>query len=158
MRRWSRTWRRPSAASTRRPTATAPAPRSRSSWSSIQVVGQRPARGRGVPERVAPSRAEPAPRPPRRAYFGAQHGWLETPVLRRSDLATARPGPLIVEEYDATCVVPPGARAELDAGGNIVIELSRRLVTGIHRHHAARGVLYRPPSKRFRAQAARHPR
>ena len=28
-----------------------------------------------------------------------------------------------MEEYDATCVVPPGARAELDAGGNIVIEL-----------------------------------
>jgi N-methylhydantoinase A len=31
-----------------------------------------------------------------------------------------------VEEYDATCVVPPGARAELDAGGNIVIELAQR--------------------------------
>jgi len=30
---------------------------------------------------------------------------------------------VIIEEYDATCVVPPGARAELDAGGNIVIEL-----------------------------------
>jgi N-methylhydantoinase A len=33
-------------------------------------------------------------------------------------------GPLIVEEYDATCVVPPGARASLDAASNIVIELS----------------------------------
>ncbi len=43
--------------------------------------------------------------------------------MRRSDLAQPRIGPLIVEEYDATCVVPPGARAELDAGGNIVIEL-----------------------------------
>ena len=30
---------------------------------------------------------------------------------------------MIIEEYDATCVVPPGATAELDAGGNIVIEL-----------------------------------
>jgi len=28
-----------------------------------------------------------------------------------------------VEEYDATCVVPPGARAALDAHGNIVIDL-----------------------------------
>ena len=30
---------------------------------------------------------------------------------------------MIVEEYDATCVVPPGAKAELDPGGNIIIEL-----------------------------------
>jgi N-methylhydantoinase A len=28
-----------------------------------------------------------------------------------------------VEEYDATCVIPPGARASLDPHGNIVIEL-----------------------------------
>jgi len=49
--------------------------------------------------------------------------WFETPVMRRSDLAKPRSGPLIVEEYDATCVVPPGSRAQLDAGSNIVIEL-----------------------------------
>jgi N-methylhydantoinase A len=88
---------------------------------SIQVVGQGLREGPSVPERVRPSRSEPTPPPPRRAYFGT---WLETPVIRRSDLARPRSGPLIVEEYDATCVVPPGARAELDAGGNIVIDLS----------------------------------
>ena len=33
-------------------------------------------------------------------------------------------GPCIVEEYDATCVVPPGARVALDAHGNMVIELA----------------------------------
>ena len=59
----------------------------------------------------------------RPAYFGAEHGWLDTPVLARADLGSGRDGPLIVEEYDATCVVPPGARAERDAAGNIVIEL-----------------------------------
>ena len=42
---------------------------------------------------------------------------------RARDLRDGRAGPLIVEEYDATCLVPPGARAELDAAGNIVIEL-----------------------------------
>ena len=31
----------------------------------------------------------------------------------------------IVEEYDATCVVPPGARASLNTGGNIVCPLHR---------------------------------
>ena len=90
---------------------------------SIQVVGQGLREGGSVPERVRPSRPEPAPPPPRRAYFGAPTGWLETPILRRSDLSAPRAGPLIVEEYDATCVVPPGARAELDTGGNILIAL-----------------------------------
>jgi N-methylhydantoinase A len=87
---------------------------------TIQVVGHGLREGAAVPERVRPSRPEPAPPPPRRAYFGS---WLQTPVMRRSDLLQPRKGPLIVEEYDATCVIPPGARAELDAGGNIVIEL-----------------------------------
>jgi N-methylhydantoinase A len=96
---------------------------------SIQIVGQGLREGAGVPERVQPSRAEPGPPPPRRAYFGDDGngraaGWIETPVLRRSDLASGRNGPLIVEEYDATCVVPPGATASLDAGGNIVIDLN----------------------------------
>ena len=87
---------------------------------SIQVVGLGLREGPNVPVRVRASRAEPKPPPPRKAYFGS---WIETPVMRRSDLAKPRPGPLIVEEYDATCVVPPGARAELDGAGNIVIEL-----------------------------------
>ena len=44
-------------------------------------------------------------------------------MLTRADLGAGRAGPLIVEEYDSTCVVPPGARAETDAAGNIVIVL-----------------------------------
>ena len=91
---------------------------------SIQVVGYGLRAGSSVPERVRSSRAEPAPPPPRRAYFGAALGWIETPVLQRSDLSAPRNGPLIVEEYDATCVVPPGASAALDRGGNIVVELA----------------------------------
>jgi N-methylhydantoinase A len=58
----------------------------------------------------------------RTAYFGPDQGRLETPVLARCDLiGDERPGPLIVEEYDATCVVPPGWRARLDASANIVV-------------------------------------
>jgi len=45
------------------------------------------------------------------------------PVLRRSDLTGERRGPFIIEEYDATCVVPPEATASLDAAGNVVIAL-----------------------------------
>ena len=59
----------------------------------------------------------------RPAYFGPELGWLDTPVLRRGALAQAQTGPCIIEEYDATCLVPPGARAVLDRFGNIVIDL-----------------------------------
>ncbi|MEA2406617.1 MAG: N-methylhydantoinase [Thermoleophilaceae bacterium] len=62
----------------------------------------------------------------RAAYFGEEHGVLETPVIGRGDLAgTTREGPLLIDEYDATCVVPPGCRASLDALGNIVIDVER---------------------------------
>ena len=66
--------------------------------------------------------AKVAPRP---AYFGRATGWQETPVVVRADLAGAsREGPVIVEEYDSTCVVPPGCRVGLDALGNIAVEVT----------------------------------
>jgi N-methylhydantoinase A len=58
----------------------------------------------------------------RKAYFGPDHGWLETPVLTRSVLAAAPvPGPAILEEYDTTTVVRPGWTASLDAFNNVVL-------------------------------------
>jgi N-methylhydantoinase A len=90
---------------------------------SLRVVG------RGLSDRprvVDRPAALPAPQTAaamRRVYFGAPVGWLTTPILCRADLATPREGPAVVEEYDATCVVPPGARAALDAWGNIVMEV-----------------------------------
>ncbi|MDA1100198.1 MAG: hydantoinase/oxoprolinase family protein [Proteobacteria bacterium] len=59
----------------------------------------------------------------RQAYFGPAAGWMEAAVLGRADLEAARTGPLIIEEYDATCLVPPGATARRDEFGNIIIEL-----------------------------------
>jgi N-methylhydantoinase A len=91
---------------------------------NIMVVGQGLFDKPRVPERIRPSRLEAtAALAPRQAYFGLAHGWLETPVVRRSTLARPVEGPCIVEEYDATCVVPPRARAELDRFGNILITL-----------------------------------
>jgi N-methylhydantoinase A len=67
-------------------------------------------------------------RPSRRsrpAFFGSP-GTLTTPVLARSELGSnPKPGPLIVEEYDATCVVAPGWSARLDTHGNIELTSSR---------------------------------
>jgi N-methylhydantoinase A len=59
----------------------------------------------------------------RRVYFGPSDGWRTTPILSRADLVSPREGPAVIEEYDATCVVPPGARVGLDASGNIVMDL-----------------------------------
>jgi N-methylhydantoinase A len=61
----------------------------------------------------------------RAAYFGAALGWCRTRILDRADLATPCRGPCIIEEYDATCVVPPGAEAGLDRLGNIAITVPR---------------------------------
>jgi N-methylhydantoinase A len=90
---------------------------------SIQVVAQGVRAPTAAPSQGVVSRREPPPSPPRPAYFGSAHGWLDTPILPRSALARAQAGPLILEEYDATCVVPPGATARLDEGGNIRIVL-----------------------------------
>jgi len=77
-----------------------------------------------VPERIHVDRRATRPQATRRVYFGDKHGWLETPILDREDLrGTPREGPVIVEEYDATTVVPPGCLATLDAWENIVIQL-----------------------------------
>jgi N-methylhydantoinase A len=59
----------------------------------------------------------------RQAYFGSVHGWHDTDVVNRPDLAEPSRGPCIVEEYDSTCVVPPGSTASLDRFGNIVIDV-----------------------------------
>jgi N-methylhydantoinase A len=61
----------------------------------------------------------------RSAYFGASHGWIDTPVLGRGDLLSEpAEGPLIVEDYDSTTLVPPDATGCLDAWGNIVMEMA----------------------------------
>ncbi len=58
---------------------------------------------------------------PRMAWFEGV-GFVETPVWARDKLGTIpHAGPLIVQEYDATCLVPPGWAASCDAFGNIAI-------------------------------------
>jgi N-methylhydantoinase A len=78
-----------------------------------------------VPDRLnLPAQENPAAPARRLAYFGTDAGWLETDVIARAQLTERRDGPLIVEEYDATCLLPPGTNAELDSYGNIVVELN----------------------------------
>ncbi len=58
----------------------------------------------------------------RQVYHVSQNEWIDTPIIDRSSLdSDERAGPLIVEEYDSTTVVPPGWRACLDSLKNIIL-------------------------------------
>ena len=83
----------------------------------LSVIARGIAERARLPERIPPS-AAPAPLR-RRAWF-PDTGWIDTPVTDRLGLARApRSGPLIVQEYDATCLVPYGLDAALDSFGNL---------------------------------------
>jgi N-methylhydantoinase A len=90
---------------------------------SLEVIG------RGIPDTPRTALAAAASlapdiaiaNPSRRAYFGAAQGWRDTQVINRSTLKMPHAGPCIIEEYDATCLVPPGWAAQLDEYGNIIM-------------------------------------
>jgi N-methylhydantoinase A len=83
--------------------------------------------GSVTPEGVRTSVHTKASRQPegrRSVYFGPEHGEHDTPILGRDALTKdLRAGPLIIEEYEGTTVVPPKCAARLDGAGNIVIEV-----------------------------------
>ena len=90
---------------------------------NLRVIGAVPSRGA---KRLLPApRAASMPRPrERQAYFGAHIGLVPTAVIDRTGLTGApRPGPLIIEEYEGTTVIPPGATASVDAHANIIVKL-----------------------------------
>ena len=86
------------------------------------IAGTRPWDGR--PPLPLPQRGDAAGRGEREVYFGPDLGSLRTGILPRRNMLRGRMrGPLVVEEYEGTTVVPPGATAWLDEHANIVIEI-----------------------------------
>jgi N-methylhydantoinase A len=90
---------------------------------TLQVIGRGIPNKPRVPERIRIARPNVPRTPTRRAYFGPANGWCEVPVFARGDLMTKRKGPCIIEEYDATCIVPINGIARLDRFGNILMAL-----------------------------------
>ena len=85
---------------------------------AVRLIGQAGIRGQqGVlnpAERLGVRAAS------REAYFGASWGTIDTPVISRHDLGDGgTTGPLLIDEYDSTIVVPPDYRGYLDSEGNI---------------------------------------
>lgn len=91
---------------------------------NLRVIARGVATESHVPERLTLGAEAPAGMGARQVYFGPAVGWVKTPICARGDLGeTWRQGPLLVEEFDSTTVIPPGARARRIAWDTIEIEL-----------------------------------
>ena len=92
----------------------------------VEVVAMRAIGRAGVAEmsdRLRPAAATAGESRDRSAWFGPSAGSIDTPVCRREDLKHGARGPLLIDEYDTTIVVPPGLRARIDDQLNVHIEL-----------------------------------
>lgn len=90
----------------------------------LEVQGAVP--GGDAPYRLrTPVAAGSALRGHRPAYFPDLRGKVSCPVYDRYRLAPGAlvEGPALVEEAESTCVIGPGDRAHVDAGGNLVIDI-----------------------------------
>ena len=87
---------------------------------AVRLIGQAGIRGQqGV---LNPAERLGARALSREAYFGASWGTIDTPVISRHDLGEeGTTGPLLIDEYDSTIVVPPDYRGFLDSEGNILM-------------------------------------
>ncbi|MBI4506905.1 MAG: hydantoinase/oxoprolinase family protein [Chloroflexi bacterium] len=74
------------------------------------------------PERVGAPR-----RHGERSVYFDEVGFVPTAIYRRDALAAGQTlaGPAIVEQVDATTVVPPGARVHVDRYGSLILEVRR---------------------------------
>ena len=87
---------------------------------AVRLIGQAGIRGQqGV---LNPAERLGARALSRETYFGESWGTIDTPVISRHDLGTeGTTGPLLIDEYDSTIVVPPDYHGHLDSDGNILM-------------------------------------
>ena len=90
---------------------------------NLRLIG-RVAQRRSLLGDGEPAAAPRAARSFRRAYFGPDQGWMECPLPARTELRNPRQGPLLIDEFDTTIVVPPGWQARCDCSGNLSLRLT----------------------------------
>ncbi len=97
------------------------------SFVNLRVVGK-VRRTRPADVRVSGHEIDNKPKS-RKAYFGEKNGLINTTVISRIDLGpTPQEGPLLIDEYDSTTVVPPGCQAWVDLHGNIRVHIGAEAV------------------------------
>jgi N-methylhydantoinase A len=61
----------------------------------------------------------------RKAYFGKEDGLLEVPVLAMEEIGpTPTEGPVLIDTYDTTIVIPPRCTVRSSSGGSLVIDIA----------------------------------
>jgi N-methylhydantoinase A len=90
---------------------------------NLRVIARGLSKESRIPEQLdipTPTNTGPSERA---VYFGPSHGFMDAPVISRGSLeGNSRPGPLIIEEYDSTTVVPPGWTASIDQWKDVVLD------------------------------------
>ena len=79
-----------------------------------------------IVETQTPSSAKRFAESTRRSVWYPMINFVETPIYRRDDIPVGAQfvGPAIIEQMDATTVIPPDANVRSDTGGNLIIDLS----------------------------------
>jgi len=99
-------------------------------WVNLRVSGigpiTRPEIKRVDPVASTPVAEQPARPPVRQVCFGAEEGYVETPVHWRPDLppGTVLEGPAILEEFGSTVPLHPGFVAQIDDYLNVIVTRS----------------------------------
>jgi N-methylhydantoinase A len=93
---------------------------------SIRLVSRirrpRPPLGGGPEE----TRATTHERRTRKAYFSPQAGLVDAPVVDESEVGRVPlSGPLLIDRYDTTIVVPPGCSIQAADGGTLIITVGK---------------------------------
>ena len=90
---------------------------------NLRVIARGLSQESRIPERLELPVSNRNGQSQRPVYFGGNNGWIDTPVVDRGSLTDIpTDGPLIIEEYDSTTVVPPRWRASVDSWRNIILE------------------------------------
>jgi 5-oxoprolinase (ATP-hydrolysing) len=70
----------------------------------------------------------------RQVWFAAENTWLETPVMKLEDLHEHQvyAGPLLVEAPHTTYVLGPGGSLQMNADGDLLMNVSEATQTSVH--------------------------
>lgn len=88
---------------------------------AVRLIGQE--RSQGSQFQVKSAELESGHQSTRCANFGPQWGEIDTPIVARSQLSDECAGPLLIDEYDSTIVVPPDVQVHREPHGNIVMRM-----------------------------------
>jgi N-methylhydantoinase A len=94
---------------------------------SLRVTATIPTKRPVLGKQTAGSGLIARSQPSRRAYWGKKRGFIDTPVLTMDKVTSkATEGPVLVDCYDTTIVVPAGCSISKGDWGNIMINIEER--------------------------------